>query len=91
VSAARYARQLRAYREALPLQQEENDMTNGTKHVVHYALEKTTPGAVRYMQVDETGKQLKGDEDGALAATIYFRKKALGDAPQKLKITVEAA
>ena len=66
-------------------------MTQGTKHVANNVLEKTTPGPVRYMQVDDTGKQLRGDEDGALASTIYFRKKALGDAPQKLKITIEAA
>lgn len=64
-------------------------MTQKDKHVLHYVLEKTTPGAVRYMQVDDTGNQLKGDD--AMAATIYFRKKQLGDAPQKLTVTVEAA
>ena len=63
-------------------------MAANGKHVLNYVLEKTTPGAVRYMQVDDHGVQLRGDD--ALAATIYFRKKQLGDAPQKLKITVEA-
>ena len=57
--------------------------------MLNYVLEKTTPGAVRYMQVDDSGQQLKGED--AMAGTIYFRKKQLGDAPQKLKVTVEAA
>ena len=66
-------------------------MTKGNPITVNYALEKTTPGAVRYMQVDDTGKQLKGDADGALAPTIYLRKQALGEVPQRLKVTLEAA
>ena len=67
-------------------------MTNGTKTVINYVLEKTTPGAVRYMEVDPDGKQLRGDIDGAKAPTMYFRKTALGDEiPQRLKVTVEAA
>lgn len=66
-------------------------MTVNDKHVIFMALEKVTKGAVRYMQVDDAGAPIKGDDNGALAETIYFRKKALGDAPQKVKITVEAA
>ena len=66
-------------------------MTANGKHVLNYVLEKETKGAVRYMQVDSGGQPIKGDDNGALAETIYFRKKALGDAPQKLKVTVEAA
>jgi len=66
-------------------------MTQGTKLVVNYAIDKVTKGAVRYAQVDDAGAPIKGDDNGALAETIYFRKKALGDAPQKLKVTVEAA
>ena len=66
-------------------------MTKGNPITITMALEKTTPGAVRYMQVDDTGKQLKGDADGALAPTIYLRKQALGEVPQRLKVTVEAA
>ena len=60
---------------------------------LNFVLEKTTPGAVRYMQVDDTGKQLRGDDDGATAPTIYLRKKAfIGKVPpERLKVTVEAA
>ena len=59
---------------------------------IQFALEKTTPGTIRYMQVDAAGKQLRGDDDGATAPTLYLRKKALGEnVPQKLKVTIEAA
>ena len=67
-------------------------MTKGSKLTINYAVEKTTPGAVRYIEVDSSGAQLKGDADGAKAPTIYFRKAALGgEIPQRLTVTVEAA
>ena len=67
-------------------------MTKGSKIVINYALEMTTPGAVRYMEVDSSGAQLKGDADGAKAPTIYIRKSALdGEIPQRLTVTLEAA
>ena len=65
-------------------------MTKNNVIVRTYVLEKTTPGAVRYMEVDANGKQLKGDADGALAPTIYFRKAAMGaEVPQRLTIEIK--
>jgi hypothetical protein len=66
-------------------------MTSKDKHVIYYAFEKETKGAVRYQQVDSDNNPIKGDENGALAETIYFRKKALGDHPMKMRVTIEEA
>jgi hypothetical protein len=60
-----------------------------TKHFpLHFALEKETPGAVRYMEVDEKGVEV--DREFIVIGTIYIRKTALkGRIPATLKITIE--
>lgn len=56
---------------------------------VRMQLEKETKGAVRYMEVDAGGNQLKGDD--AVLASIYIRKAALDGSPPKFfNITMEA-
>ena len=46
-----------------------------------FVLERETPGAVRYMEVDAKGQQLKGN-DGVMG-TFYIRKTALKGATPK--------
>jgi hypothetical protein len=53
-----------------------------------FALEKETPGAVKYQEVDANGAKLK---EGYLIGSLYLRKDKLnGNVPQVLKVTVEA-
>lgn len=59
------------------------------KHTVRMILEKQTPGAVRYQEIGEGGKPLKGDADGALIVNIYLRKAKLDSVPQGITVTVE--
>lgn len=57
---------------------------------VQFKLEKQTPGAVRYMEVDGGG--VKRDiAGGASIGILYIRKTAItGDIPQNLKVTIES-
>lgn len=65
-------------------------MTNGKQTTLNFALEKTTPGAVRFQEVDAAGEKITISA-GAMIGTLYVRKTALnGVIPQHLKVTVEA-
>lgn len=58
---------------------------------VKYAIEKATPGTIRYMEVDDNGNK-KTVDDGAVAPTLYIRKTALGDTiPRHLTVTISAS
>lgn len=57
------------------------------KFTTTFSKERETKGAVRYMEVDDDGNQLKSD-DGTLNS-IYIRKAALkGESPDMLTVTV---
>jgi hypothetical protein len=59
------------------------------KTTIKMAFTKTTPGTVVYHQVDDQGKQLKSDVDGAMVPSLYIRKLALGkEVPQTLTIEI---
>lgn len=59
------------------------------KKTVKFQLEKQTPGALRYAEVDDTGKAIKSDIQGALIGSLYLRKAAMdGDMPQAFTITL---
>lgn len=59
------------------------------KHVVKMKLEKETPGALQYKEVNSKGKVLKSDEDGALVVSQYLRKKKLAAKPEEITVTIE--
>lgn len=50
-----------------------------TKTIIRMKLDRTTKGAVRLQEVDAAGKELHSDDDGALVATQYLRKKKLAE------------
>jgi len=53
-----------------------------------FALEKTTPGAIRYQQIGADGKKFSIAE-GAPVGTLYMRKSAFaGDPPEKLTVSI---
>lgn len=56
---------------------------------VNFRLEKTTPGALRFQEVDEHGTPLKIGA-GAVIGTLYVRKTAFanGEEPKSLAIAV---
>ena len=58
------------------------------KMVVKFAYEKETSGAHRYMEVDKSGNKMTAS-DGAKVGSLYVRKSALADAPDKLTVTIE--
>jgi hypothetical protein len=56
---------------------------------VKFALEKLTPGALRYAEVDDEGKTIKGDANGALIGSLYLRKAAMGnEVPKQFSVTI---
>ena len=59
-----------------------------TSKNVKFNFERETPGAVRFQEVDSTGRALKSDMDGALVGTLYLRKQALGDGTVPKSVTV---
>jgi hypothetical protein len=67
-------------------------MTNNGKTVINLAFRNETKGALRYQEVDAQGHALNSDADGAVVATIYFRKaKMNGTIPQKLRVEISPA
>lgn len=67
-------------------------MTGKDKTVVLFKLEKTTPGAVRYQEIDSGGAPLKTSDPGCHIGSLYVRKSALGGTvPEKLKVEISAA
>lgn len=60
------------------------------KTTVSFVLDKTTPGAVRYQEVNAEGLPLKNDAAGAKINTLYLRKHWMGgNIPQKVTIELE--
>ncbi len=57
------------------------------KMVVKFEYEKETSGAHRYMEVDKSGNRLTAS-DGAKVGSLYIRKSAIKDAPDKLTVTI---
>lgn len=57
---------------------------------LHFVRKYDTKGAVRYVEVDETGADLTGTGRDTLT-TLYIRKASLdvGAIPEKLLITME--
>lgn len=62
--------------------------TEASTVAVTMNLEKETPGAIRYMEVDAKGNQVTM-ADGAKIGTLYMRKVAFGKAvPKSISVTV---
>ena len=60
-----------------------------TTVVTHFQFRNETPGALRYFEVDENGKERKGDSDGAVIATLYLRKLAMeGKVMKRFKMEI---
>lgn len=58
------------------------------KFDIKFALEKETPGAVRYMEVNSDGDKVT-NADGAKIGSLYIRKDALkGTVPKGLRVTI---
>lgn len=54
-------------------------------------LEKTTPGAFQYKQIDREGEPVKGDRDGQVIGNLYLRKAAIGGRPpREIRVTIES-
>jgi hypothetical protein len=55
---------------------------------VKLVLEKETPGAVRYAEVNDKGDVVKGED--SKITTLYIRKSALGgETPGRLAVRIE--
>ena len=63
-------------------------MTKGQTTELIFSLEKETPGAVRYMEVDDQGNPRKQSE--SFIKTIYLRKDKLegGRIPGRLVVSI---
>lgn len=70
-------------------------MAKETKSVkVQFKFERGTKGALRFMEVDDSGEGKQGDAAGAVLGTVYFRKAGLEKAgikgePATLTMTLE--
>lgn len=65
-------------------------MTEGQAVTVNFVFDKTTPGTVRYQEVDDAGNRLTA-KTGATIGNLYVRKEKLnGQTPQKLKVIITA-
>lgn len=57
------------------------------KKVLKFVIERETKGAVRYMEVDNTNKEV--DLVNQTVGTIYLRKSALGGVmPTRLQVEI---
>ncbi len=64
-------------------------MTKGNKIVVQFAMEKTTPGTIRYQEVGTDGAPVKGTD--VKVGTLYIKKATLGDdIPARLQVEITA-
>ena len=53
-----------------------------------FALERVTPGAARYQELDQAGQPVT-TANGAKVGTLYLRKTALGkDIPNNVKVEI---
>lgn len=60
----------------------------GKSFVFEATLEKETPGALKFAEVDSNGVQVD-DIAKAVCGTIYLRKSAVGNKVQNIRVTVE--
>jgi hypothetical protein len=59
------------------------------KTTVKFKLEKTTPGAVRYQEVDDSGNKLTTRSAKCVIGSLYIRKLALeGNVPQEMTVDI---
>lgn len=64
-------------------------MTKNQKLVLNFAMEKETPGTIRYQEVDGDGNPSKGA--AVKVGTLYIKKATLGsDIPQRLEVQIIA-
>lgn len=62
--------------------------TNNAGFTINMLLEKETPGALRYAEVNERGEQIDANS-GAKIGTLYIRKSGLGGAvPKAITVAV---
>lgn len=62
------------------------------RHVITFAIERSTKGAVRFMELDTDGHPV--DQAQSIVGTLYVRKTALPDGenpPKRLTVVVESA
>jgi hypothetical protein len=60
------------------------------KYELRFTMLKETKGAIRYQEVDSSGRPI--ELEAATIGTLYVRKSAIaGPIPQTLTITVETA
>lgn len=65
-----------------------------TKVETRFVIERTTTGAIRYMEISPENLPRTTDAQGAVIGTLYFRKKGIGAAgvkgePKVCKVTIE--
>jgi len=62
-----------------------------TRKIFACALqEHETPGAVRFIELNNDGVPIKSDEDGALIGEFYLRKAALPRTiPNRIAVSIE--
>lgn len=59
---------------------------------ITFTLERETKGAVRYAELDASGRVIdtRTNMDAAVVGTLYIRKAALdGQIPVRIKVTIE--
>jgi hypothetical protein len=60
-----------------------------TTLIAKFQFERETKGAVRFQEIDDTGKVL--DMTAAAIGTLYLRKSSLdGQVPQSITVSIEA-
>jgi hypothetical protein len=65
-------------------------MEGGMRERVVCRLEKKTPGALQYKQIDRDGQVIRRDQDGQVVGNLYLRKSAIeGRIPEKITVTIE--
>lgn len=53
---------------------------------LQFLFRNETKGALRYQEVDESGRPKEGDKDGALVGTLYLRKAAMVDSGVPVRV-----
>lgn len=51
--------------------------------------EKSTKGAHKFVEIDDNGNPRGNQDEGTIIGSLYIRKTAMADAPEKLKVTIE--
>lgn len=64
-------------------------MTKNQSLTIHFAMEKETPGTIRYQEVDAKGNRATGP--AVKVGTLYIKKTTLGsDVPARLQVQITA-